>query len=206
MNDLKLIDYLLGNLDPSVDEELAALLEKENTDARLDELGRTLHVLADGVSPVSPSKPLKSHILATATRSPQGRLTGFARRLADFFQFGLEQAQAILNTVGDLQHASWSSNPRPGVWLQHFDGGESLAGADCGLIHLDPGVDVDRHEHLGDEWMFIVDGFVTTDTGEELSPGDLLHSETGSAHSFTVDKDTGCVFAVIVTNGIRWVN
>ncbi len=206
MNDLKLVDYLLGNLDPSDDAELAGLLEKEDTDARLTQLGSSLQVLAEGVDPVSPSETLKSHILSSATRTAQGRLTGFARRLADFFRFGLEQAQAILNTVGDLQHAAWSSNPREGVWLQHFSGGESLAGADCGLIHLDPGVDVDRHEHLGDEWMFIIEGFVTTDCGRKLAPGDVLHSTEGSRHSFTVDQETGCVFGVIVTNGIRWVH
>lgn len=200
-----LLDYLLGHLDET-DSELASVLSRPDADQRLNELGNSMEFLTRDITEVAPSASLRSHILSSISASAPNRLGGLGDRLSRFFGMGLDKARQLLDSIGHLDRSVWESSGYEGVYLQHIDCEGDLAGADCGLVHLDPGVNVDHHEHLGDEWMLILEGFVTTDQGRELGMGDLLHSAAGSHHAFTVDPDHRCVFAVILHEGIRWID
>ena len=83
--------------------------------------------------------------------------------------------------------------------LLHFEGGARHAGADCGLVHIEPGTRFPLHRHVDDEWNFILQGMgEEEDTGRRWGPGDLFCNPAGTQHAFRAIGDEPLVFGAVV--------
>jgi quercetin dioxygenase-like cupin family protein len=154
-----------------------------------------------GAEPIAPSADLRGAVLASVAAGT--KLAGFAERLAALFDFGAERAAELLREAGG-DASGWQTLPLPGVRLFHFAGGPRAAGADCGLVRLEPGARFPLHRHGGDEWLLVLAGEAEEEgTGARWLPGDLVHRDAGSVHAYRVTSPEPFVFAVLLRDGIE---
>ena len=65
---------------------------------------------------------------------------------------------------------------------------------------------VPRHQHEGNEWVFILQGRAIEDeTGQIAAPGDLRLKATNSVHTVRVLGDIPLVFAVVLYSGVTFI-
>ena len=148
-----------------------------------------------------PRSALRSAVLGSI--APGTKLAGFTERLAALFDLAGTRAEELIHEAGGLA-ADWEAFPVAGVRLFHLAGGARVAGADCGLVRLEPGVRFPSHRHAGDEWSLILAGEAEEEgTGARWLPGDLLHREAGSVHAYRVVGAAPLVFAVVLRGGIQ---
>ena len=151
---------------------------------------------------MQPSVELRERILAAI--GSEGRLDGFVERTGAFFDLSAERARQLLEAAqAPPEGDGWSEIPVPGVRLYHFDGGPRVAEADCGLVHLAPGVAFPRHRHIGDERSLVLSGSAEESGGARWEPGDLVHRPAGSVHWFRAVGSEPYVFAVVLHGGIE---
>ena len=154
-----------------------------------------------GGEPATPSPALRGAVLATIAAGT--KLRGFTERLARLFDLGRERAGELIHEAG-RPGAGWEAFPVLGVRLFHLTGGPRAAGADCGLVRLEPGVRFPVHRHLGDEWTLILAGEAEEEgTGARWMPGDLVHRSPGTAHAYRAVSREPLVFAVVLHGGIE---
>ena len=153
------------------------------------------------IEPVQPSAALRERVLASV--DPATRFEGFVLRVARLFDLAEDGARRVLASAGAADTEGWVASEIDGVRLYHFEGGPTVAAADCGLVHLAPGTAFPRHRHLGDEWNLVLSGSAEEDSGEVWLPGDLAIREAGSVHGFRALGDEPFVFAVILNGGIE---
>jgi putative transcriptional regulator len=154
-----------------------------------------------GAEPTAPSAGLRGAVLASV--AGRTKLAGFAERLAALFDLGAERAAELLReATGDA--SGWQAIPLPGVRLFHLAGGPRVAGADCGLVRLEPGARFPLHRHGGDEWVFVLTGEAEEEeTGARWLPGDVLYRGPGSFHAYRAVGGAPFVFAVVLHDGIE---
>jgi quercetin dioxygenase-like cupin family protein len=158
-----------------------------------------------GAEPVAPSPALRGAVLGSVAGAT--RLSGFTDRLATFFDLGHERASELIREASGPAEQGWQAVPvLPGVRLFHLGGGPRVAGADCGLVRLEPGARFPVHRHDGDEWSFVLAGEAEEEeTGERWAPGDLLYRPPGTAHAYRVVSREPLVFAVVLHGGLQLV-
>lgn len=197
----QLAELALGVLDPREREAVESQVEASTVlSAELAALRRTVAALDELVEPVSPSAALRERVLTSARR--ETRFEGFVTRMARLFDFSLEQARAVLAAIDDPETA-WEAPGLPGVRLHHFQGGPAVAGADCGLVEVAPGVEFLPHCHHGGEWCLNLQGRALENSGEEFLPGDLVFRDEGSHHSFRSTGEEPYLFAVVLYGGFH---
>lgn len=204
MNKTKLIEYLLGNVSPEDDRELFKLLEEKGVESELTELSAQIENIALSVPTVQPSKKLKDTIFAHIEKSGSEKFTGLTDRLATFFQLPIKRIKEILENSKDIRSSVWDKATIEGAYLYHFKAGGSLKDAHCGLILLKPQTKITKHEHLGEERMFVLQGEVATSNGETYRVGETAISKEGSSHTLISGNDSDCMFAVIANGGVRF--
>ncbi len=202
MNQAKLIDYLLGQLSPEQDSELAQLLKSKDIDKHLSELSKQLESVALKIDSVVPSNKLKQSLFAHLEKSGAEKFSGFIPRLSRFFNLSTERIKEILDSVKDVNLPLWDKAMIEGAYLHHFKAGGEISEAHCGLIYLEPGTQITEHEHLGEEKMLVIQGEVTTSDGKTYLPGEVAISDEGTSHTLKAGKDSVCIFAVIANGGV----
>src|SRR6188768_653770 len=93
-----------------------------------------------------PSSALRARLLANVA-SPGRRLAPLYGALADLFDLGDAELVSLFERAEDA--SAWVSLPVPGVRLLHFAAGPRVAGADSGLVRMEPGAPFPQHRHLG---------------------------------------------------------
>jgi putative transcriptional regulator len=152
--------------------------------------------------PPRPSAGLRERLLRSI--DTRARFDGFADRLATFLDLAPGRARELLGCVERVRESIWMDDRVAGVRLLHFPGGPRHADADCGLVHIEPGVRYPRHRHPGGEWTFVLAGrAVEEETGRVWLPGDLVHGAAGTAHAYRVEGDAPFVFAIVLRNGLE---
>ncbi len=68
------------------------------------------------------------------------------------------------------------------------------------LVRFDPGAQLPRHKHVGDELIFVIEGSVADESGEVV-PGNMNHRPNGCVH--TVSTTNGATIFALVTGGIE---
>jgi ChrR Cupin-like domain len=129
----------------------------------------------------------------------------FVTRLAAFLDLEEARVQQLLAALSAAPGPPWTPSGLPGGYLLPLAGGPRVAGATCCLLYGRAGHGMPRHRHLGDEWTFVLSGWVEEDSGHRWGPGDLLHRVTGSMHAFSVLEPTPCVCAVVSYGSIAFV-
>lgn len=181
--------------------QLPELLEAANAELGSSQLSeRELNQLAaelelSAAEPVRPTA-IRREKLLTAVQEGPSRYAPMFDKLCDLFDLGLDQVKAVLERARDT--SQWTGMPVPGVQLFHLQGGPATAGADVGLVMLEPGTAFPYHKHLGSEDGVILEGGYVDDSGQLYRAGDRHAMEQGTAHSYRVLPDHRCVFAVVV--------
>lgn len=155
--------------------------------------------LAFASAQLAPSPQVLHRLLAAA--EGRGRLARYADALAQFFQIGVDKANALLDAVDEPR--AWLPDAS-GIGLIHLEAGPAFAGADAGLVRFPAGMAWGLHKHLGEErHLFLEGGIVEDETGLEYRAGDVLVKAAGTQHSFHVMPGTDCVTAVLLLGGIE---
>jgi quercetin dioxygenase-like cupin family protein len=116
--------------------------------------------------------------------------------------FDLDEAGVIAILEASQASSAWEPFA-PGVLAFHLAPGPRLAGADAGLIRMDPELAFPSHTHLGDETVLVLEGAYRENTGRVVQAGDIHHMERGSIHSYEVLPGTPLLFAVVLYGGIE---
>jgi anti-sigma factor ChrR (cupin superfamily) len=68
------------------------------------------------------------------------------------------------------------------------------------LVRFDPGAQLPRHRHIGDELIFVIEGSNADESGEVLT-GNMNYRPNGCTH--TVTTKNGAIIFALVTGGVE---
>ena len=190
--------YLLGILDQEAESKLPISAQEQLI---ADEV---IAAIALSAEPIAPSQSSRDRLLAAL--EPDTRFEAFVERLAEFFDLGAKRIRELLAHITAVPHTPWQSSGLPGLYLLPFQGGPRRAKAGCQLIYMEPGRVFPPHRHLGDEWGFILQGWLQEDSGREYGPGDLIHKTSNSSHSFQAQGNEAALLGVALHGKIEWLH
>jgi anti-sigma factor ChrR (cupin superfamily) len=171
-------------------------LDDPNSDVRASS-ALALIELNELLSPVEPSGSARERLLA-AVAAPPLRYAPFFDRLSAFVDLPVADVERVLAQVNDRER--WEL-AMPGVQLFHFSGGASVAGADVGLVRIEPDHHFPNHRHKGEERLFVLEGGYVDSSGREYGPGNVHVMAQGTSHSYRV-APAGLLAAVVLWGGI----
>jgi len=149
------------------------------------------------LEPVEPSREARQRLIA-AVAAPPLRYAPFFKRLTALLDLSDENVERVL---GEVRNAAQWEPALPGVQLFHFAGGPAVAGADVGLVRIEPNHHFPNHRHRGEERLFVLEGGYVDSSGREYRPGDLHVMASGTSHSYRVSAQ-GLLAAVVLYGGI----
>lgn len=150
------------------------------------------------LEPTAPPASLRERLFASTAR---GRLARFAAPVAKLLDVDETRAEELLEAIDDP--ASWSPNPLPGVTLYHFKGGDKVADCITGFTRIEREGAFPPHEHLGTEYVFVVQGRVRDAvSGDVYGPGDLSIMEPATSHHLEVLPGPELIYLVVIFEGI----
>jgi len=171
--------------------------ESDGTDS-----GDALVELNELLTPIPPSAEARNRLLLAVSAAPL-KYAPFFDRLSSFLDLPLDRVQQILADVND--RARWEPAPLRGVQLMHFDGGPSVAGADVGLVRIEPNYRFPNHRHKGEERLFVLEGGYLDSAGNKYEPGDVQVMSPHTTHDYTV-LPGGLLAALVLYEGIEIVS
>ena len=203
-DDSRLLEYALDILDRDACTDIERQLsESAELRAELASIKEALHESELVDTPLAPSTGLLDRILDSIKYA--SRFEGFVERLTAFLDFTPQQVRELLAKIDNVSHRPWVASKMSGARFMHFDGGPRVASADCGLVYLEPGIVYPPHQHLGDEWTFILQGGIRNSDNREYQAGDTVFQATDSIHTFEVLGDEACIFAIVLHQGLKWI-
>lgn len=147
---------------------------------------------------VAPSTALRNRLMASIDETH--RFIAFEDRFAELADLPGSVASVLLGRIDDAMH--WTKLDAPGVELFHFDGGPRVRDAITGFVRMKVGASFPKHEHMGEEYVLILQGALRDDDGEVYGPGDEIEMDAHSTHSFSAVGDIPLLFVAIVMKGI----
>jgi anti-sigma factor ChrR (cupin superfamily) len=171
-------------------------LDDPNSDVRASS-ALALIELNELLSPVQPSGTARQRLLA-AVAVPPLRYAPFFDRLSAFVDLPVADVERVLAQVNDRER--WEP-ALAGVQLFHFSGGSSVAGADVGLVKIEPDHHFPNHRHKGEERLFVLEGGYVDSSGREYGPGNVQVMAQGTSHSYRVGP-AGLLAVVVLWAGI----
>jgi ChrR Cupin-like domain len=197
--------YLLGIDTPDERAQLRESTSESDGFARVERSTREAlaHWCADVVALDGAGAEVRlgtrKRLLATLT-SP-GRFQPFFADLGTLFGLADDALRTLLNKVDEP--ASYQTAPMPGVQFFHFAPGGDCGFAEAGIVKLAKGMRFPRHEHLGAEINFVLEGTLV-DAGVRHGPGSAVAKGTGSAHDYCAGQERDLIL-VAGHNGIRYL-
>ena len=205
MSKVILIEYILGNISVDSHPELKKLLTANDIEQQLKQITEELTSIAETTKMIEPDAGLKASIFAHIEQDEVSSLTGMIGRTAAFFQLSTDTIKEIFKTTNDFTLSIWENDYIKDTFVQHFDGGGDISNEHCGLVYLKEGCEIDKHLHLGEEWMLILSGSITTEDGKYYGVGDLLVSQLGSSHIIRANNGEPCLFAAVLFDEIEFI-
>jgi ChrR Cupin-like domain len=154
--------------------------------------------IGSAIAPVAPPPEVVARLMASVGG---GRFEAFATRMARMFDVTLDRGRELLALIE--RPASWIPQALPGILFVDFEGGPSVAAADCGFVRLKPGTIFPPHTHLGEEMTTILSGRIRDLANDQvLGPGEDYVRPEGSSHYLVCIGDEDCIYASRATNGI----
>ena len=196
-----LIEYVLGVSGESERRLIDATLKTSSElQQRIADLNDVLAMPGLASNPIEPVDGLKNRILDSIGKP--NSFSGFVDRLVVFLDL---PRQGVFNLLDEIQHAErdWTPSGLPGVLRKEFNGGPRHRHRECALIHMVPAAIFPMHDHLGDEWGFVLQGEARENTGRTPKPGDIVYQPANSKHTFEVVGDAPFIFFAI-HEGIRF--
>jgi anti-sigma factor ChrR (cupin superfamily) len=198
-----LFEYAMGSLDPAAAQTVeAALASSPALRASLAEIEALMADVGETLPPLAPSSAARDRLIEALSTTE--RWAPFFARLGKVVDLAVGEMRAVLDRARDA--LNWEPGPIPGVELFHFQGGPAAAAYDAGLVRMKAGGVAPIHRHLGDEWVFVLEGaFVDLNTGVTHVPGDLIHHGPGSEHAFKVTDGADLIYALVVSAEVQIV-
>jgi putative transcriptional regulator len=154
--------------------------------------------LAAVLEPVTPPAALRSRLL-DATRG--GRFDRYRRQVAMLLDIDDGRAGELLDGIDES--ANFESSPMDGVDLFHIDGGPTVEDAITGFIRIRRGGVFPHHEHVGHEYVLILQGSCRDTSNDKVfRAGDLSTMVPGSAHELSVEPGPALVYLAVVFEGV----
>jgi quercetin dioxygenase-like cupin family protein len=187
-------EYVLGTL-PQADrrriEEAMATSAELRT--KIDEAREALaDVAAESLSPVAPRVDVRARLFG-ALDGPD-RFAPFFAELSRLLALPVEGVRAVLARIDEA--TAWVKL-FPGVSLQTFTPGEGAHGREGNLLRLRPGAVFPRHEHLGPELGFVLEGAGHDEDGRIYHPGTAIHHDVTTRHQFYAGERRDLVILVL---------
>jgi anti-sigma factor ChrR (cupin superfamily) len=142
-----------------------------------------------------PSSQLFARLESTIALPPH-RYAPFFASAAELLD--LPQAALIEQLARLADPAAWRFAGLPGIHQMAVAGGPRVRNAETLFVRFAPGVRFPEHRHTGIERVLVLEGSYRDSSGVEHRPGELRTWLEGSAHSFEVTRDHGCIFASVV--------
>lgn len=197
-------DYVLGFLSEADRRRMDAALA--GSDALRREVDETREALAaasaSALAPVTPHPTLRQRIVGQI--DGVDRFRPFFAELARILELPIAAVRTLLAKIDD--RAGWLPI-KPGIWMFGFEPGQG-PGDDgdrqANFLRLAPGAAFPRHQHLGPELAFVLEGAGHDEDGRRYGPGAIIAHPTGSAHGFHAgDRRDLCL--VVVHHGITFL-
>jgi putative transcriptional regulator len=190
--------YALGVLDA---DEVSAVEREVARDTALAAELAAYRQTSDAVRlsiEVVPPPEVKVRLMASVGA---GRFDAFAARMARMFDVTVDRARELLGLIE--RPASWIPQVVPGISFVEFEGGPTVAGADCGFVRLAPGAVFPPHTHLGEEMTTILTGRVHDVANDRMiGPGEDYVRDEGTTHYLVCVGNEDCIYATRALNGI----
>jgi len=197
----RLVQYAMGILDKEDQEEMEQELASQGElRAQLSEVHEILDKLNDVEPPMYPRPELRDRLLKSLDGDT--RFEGFVERLAVFFDLTTSRIRELLEKTNQAPRQPWAPSGIPGIHLLHFDGGERVAEADCGLVYLEQGSTFPEHRHQDTELAIVIEGEILEAGGLVYRPGDLSYKPKDSTHSFRA-SDAGPAIVAVIVRGLE---
>jgi hypothetical protein len=184
----KLGEYLLGLTTPSEREQVEREVAASSTGKELQrDVSEALARWAGDLPEVALASAQSAEIRDTA-RARLLAMVGSVDRFRPFFIalgkiFGLDQPslREVLGKIDDP--AAYQVSPMPGVRYFHFAPGSASGFAEAGIVRVAKGAVFPRHQHLGPEVNFVLEGTML-EGGRADGPGTARWQNTGSTHDY----------------------
>ena len=195
-----LYEYALQILEPPRAEAIA--LHLRECRSCLLALGAINDEFAEVVVPtstVAPSASLRSRLLKDV-----GGIVPYARYLDDMAEMLVGSRALLEGELRGLPHPkTWVDGPVKHCRLFPCDAGSSLDDVIRSLVLMESGSTFPDHEHLGDEYILVLQGSLLNEDGKLYRPGDKLHMAEGTNHSFEVPDGLDLIYFNIVHHGLQ---
>lgn len=143
--------------------------------------------------------PARISLLAAAAGTSRfGDLTPLVAEMLD-----IPAVLAATYLRGIDEPASWEPGPVPAIELFHLDGGPEVAGAITGFVRVAAGEAFPHHEHLGDEYILVVQGALRDSDGTITRAGEITAMEGGTDHEVHAHGPLDCIYLAVVFEGVR---
>lgn len=169
----------------STDHDDSFLLDLEPLEAIT--AGESLELLTESLSPTSAasSPPEPAQVLTSLHRYE--RFARFESHVAEILGVTNVQAAAALSQIDDER--AWRVLA-PGISLLQLTAAEDRGYAVSAFLRVEAGTVFPRHEHLGEELTYVLQGaFVDDATGRRFGPGEPARMDAGTQHAFTVPAE-----------------
>jgi hypothetical protein len=183
----KLGEYLLGLTPPAEREEIERDLAVSPADRRLRrEVDEALARYACDIPEVAEAAAQPE--IRNSARARLLATIGSVDRFRPFFAvlgkiLGLDRAalREVLQKIDDP--AAYQVAPMPGVRYFHFSPGTTSGFAEAGIVRVAKGSVFPRHQHLGPEVNFVLEGAMH-EGGTIDGPGTAKWQKAGSTHDY----------------------
>jgi len=182
----KLGEYLLGLTPPAEREEVERDLAVSLADRKLRrDVDEALARYACDFSEAEPAAQAelrnqgRARLLATVGSVDRLRL--FFAALGKIFGLDIEPLRELLRKIDDP--AAYQVAPMPGVRYFHFSPGPTSGFAEAGIVRVAKGSVFPRHQHLGPEVNFVLEGTMH-EGGTIDGPGTAKWQKAGSTHDY----------------------
>jgi hypothetical protein len=135
------------------------------------------------------------------TLTSEERFRPFFAELERCFAIDQQDLRAVLRKIDNP--ASYQDASMPGVRFFHFAPGAGCGFAEAGIVRLAKGAHFPRHEHLGEEVNFILEGSLV-EAGVVHGPGSAVTNLAGTAHAYQAGA-TRDLILVAGHNGVRYL-
>jgi len=187
-----------------LDEKSAQEVEAHLSECRscVLELGTINDMLVESV--VTPESAIPSASLRASVLADVGRIVPYSAYLTDMARLLDGSRKTLESELRDMPHPNtWQEGPIDHCRLFPCDAESKLQDAIRSLVLMESGSHFPMHEHLGDEFILILQGSLEQDDGRVFRPGDKLHMAEGTSHEFDVPKGLDLIYFNVVHTGLR---
>jgi hypothetical protein len=192
-------DYVLGALREDEQRRMeGAVEESDELRGLVDQAREALAaVAAHALAPVTPRPELRARMLASLEQPER-----FAPFFAELSRLLALPAAAVRTLLAKVDDPSGWKKLLPGISTFEFTPGVDAPGTLACILRLRPGTTFPRHQHLGPELGFVLEGAGHDEDGTLYGPGALVPHATDTNHEFHAGEHRDLVL-VVLHSGVK---